>query len=273
MENDKLLEEAIELGIIVPTEEEVQELVNGQKIDFMTTFKKKKTDVEKPQEVVDLDVEERPKAKNHVSGSNIKNNPPKKPQTSHLLAPAKQKKTHHSAIVEVQEISDQAIKISDKYNKPKIYERKNVVNSKKYEPIRAKKVAPRVNHKFKIHSSRNNNLAPPKKASASSNSKPSTASGVKQKIMKSARAYEKPWQRPKTAGLREEAKKGTDNKPQNQEHKRKDAKDIMSKRKHLLKPAIKKTSNKEKSLRKTQIKSASKMDMKKSIVNKVDIEL
>lgn len=233
LENERLIEWATELGHLVPTEEEVNDLINGQRTDFMTTFMKKKGsngDSGKGSGQVGLMSRDKLKNKHYTPG--IKNNPVSKPG-SKLSNEKSNKKTSQSVIVDINEISNDAIDAVDRLSAENSGSKKKAPVPKYgiyQKPVSARgvgrKLSPNLANKDKAP-------AVSKKSVSSSDTK-ATSSDNQNK-----RGYSKPWIRPKTAGVRtEEVKKNKKDEltDKQKESTRKKASDIMDSRRKQIRP-------------------------------------
>lgn len=210
MENEEVIDQAINLGYEIPTEEEVQNMINGQKTDFMTTFAKKKMgtkgDSGSSSGPVGLVSNQRLKNKQLTGATNINNNPPEKPakDIKKLIGKSNYKAQSKSAVVDIQDISNEAIEAVDRLTAQNSEEKKKPGIRSKYE----NKKEAKPNTKAGIYERKlsPNNPAKDKKG-ASTNSKKNvstkSSSGAKSDRPTSGyqpkRNYVKPWQRPATA--------------------------------------------------------------------------
>lgn len=248
LEHEALLEAACELGIIVPTEDEVKALISSQKTDFMTTFAKKKkgTSSDASSGPMGLVSGEKLKKKQAVSGSNIKNNPPVKSRFGGPLpSQNKNKLGSKSAMVEVSDLADNAIEAVDKIvggSEEKKKEKVSIANKYKHKKqgaishrLHEQGLQPGVSAKGNDKSKKLKNTA----SSSSSNIKPSIRpkSGYNPK-----RDYAKPWQKPKTAEQNLQDPKLSKRNSDQKEKTKKRANDIMANRKRQIRPIIVKKS-------------------------------
>jgi hypothetical protein len=200
----------MELRLEVPTESEMYDLINNQKTDFMTTFAKKKNQKSGGSSgsgSVGLMSRDKLKNKHYTPSTGIKNAPPSKP-----AAVKKPKKQAHSVMVDVDEISNGAIEAVDKAEaKASSGEKKRLGIQSKYQQAKYKPTSAR-GYKAKLSP---NKVTPnpgdsgrSKDSSANQKSTKSSAGGVAAQRPRSnyqpKRNYNKPWQRPQTAGTRPE---------------------------------------------------------------------
>lgn len=251
LENERLIEWATELGHLVPTGEEVSELINGQRTDFMTTFMKKKGssgDAGKGSGQVGLMSRDKLMNKHYTPG--VKNDPVTKPGSKLTNDKSQGKKVSQSVIVDINEISNDAIEAVDRLSAENSGSKKKVPTSKYgiyQKPVSARgpgrKLSPNLAGKEKAP------LISKKTPRSTAATKASTNSDASGKIKTSSdnqnkRDYSKPWQRPKTAGVRPEDAKLKNKKEEltdkQKESTRKKASDIMDNRRKQIRPVFNK---------------------------------
>jgi len=250
LETPAVIDNAIDLGLIIPTDDEVKHTIILQKTDFMTTFAKKKQGPSQGNGSGSVGLVSRDKLQNKqtTGASNIKNTPPVSKFSRPPMA-NKHKLNSKSALVDVDDIVDNTLEVVDKISGGSIG-KKNPSISKKYvdkkkapaRGIYGQKPVPSSASKAKPSEVSKKN----KEASDSSNSKikpQRPASGYLPQ-----RNYNKPWQRPKTAVDREPANPKMNKKKSDEsrlkeekdpkEQTRKKANDIMTNRKNQIRPML-----------------------------------
>lgn len=242
------------LCIEIPTKDEIEEEVEKQKIDFLTTFKKKRGTQLKntlAKKVKSDSTKANSKAK--VAARNVKNSPPEKPKKSKLLGSSKRKKQSQSAMVDINDITDSVTKQIDSIGSSSSGEKKGYLKQKykiKNDNLKANQLKPTYSrlegNKSKVkpgmpkrHSEKSKLAPKPTKVPNTNKIRPLSGRNP-------SRNYAKPWQRPQTAstGTKDKIKPRLESKKVKEEVKkessRRKASDIMSNRKRLLKPHIEK---------------------------------
>jgi hypothetical protein len=233
---------ATELNHVVPTGEEVTDLINGQRTDFMTTFMKKKNpnkDASVGSGSVGLI--SRDKLKNKHYSPIVKTTHVAKPGTK--LSPSEPIKKKNIDI-DINEISDDAIKAVDKLSNEKSGNKKKaLVPDYSKKPFSAKKSSRKLTPNLydKDNYASNSKKASGSKVASKAYLKVDATDKGPHSSQKPVRDIMKPWRRPKTARVKaEESKKiskdeSTINK---KESTRKKASDIIDSRRKQVRPVI-----------------------------------
>jgi hypothetical protein len=267
LENEKLIEWATELNHVVPTEEEVNDLINGQRTDFMTTFMKKKSNKDSSVGAGSVGLVSRDKLKNKHYSPIVKTSHVAKPGTK--LSPSEPIKKKNISI-DINEISDDAIKAIDKLSGEKSGNKKKaLVPDYSKKPFSAKKSARKLTPNL---DDKDNHASNPKKVTGSkaapkaslnvdaSDKGPHSSQKQKRDIMK-------PWRRPKTARVKAEEIKKTskdehiDNK---KEGTRKKASDIVDSRRKQIRPVFTKPADYKHGEVKEEKKKSENVSVKKA---------
>lgn len=241
LENEKLIEWATELNHVVPTEEEVNDLISGQRTDFMTTFMKKNPSKDASVGSGSVGLVSRDKLKNKHYSPIVKTSHVAKPGTK--LSPSEPIKKKNISI-DINEISDDAIKAIDKLSGEKSGNKKKaLVPDYSKKPFSAKKsgrkLTPNLDDKDN-YASNSKKASGSKVATKASLNVDATDKGP-HSSQKQKRDIMKPWKRPKTARVKaEEIKKASkdehiDNK---KEGTRKKASDIVDSRRKQIRPVF-----------------------------------
>ena len=255
LENEKLIDMAIELGHVIPTDDEVTDLITSQKTDFMTTFAKKKAGkgsssgatagATSGSGAVGLMSRDKLKNKQIVTGTNIQNNPPERPKRANrpLIGGAKYKQQSKSAMVEVMDITDDAIDTVDKLLNPSSAEKDKLAYGSKSKDKSAGGISARGNIGRRLSP----NNPDTDKPGSSSRKKESSAKGPAPKPVERPRSnynpqrkYNKPWQKQKAEPTPEDSKKilKSDEKDKNKDDARKKANDILANRRKQIRPVM-----------------------------------
>jgi serine/threonine protein kinase len=246
LENEKLIELATELNHVVPTEDEVNDLINGQRTDFMTTFMKKKN----PNKGASagsgsVGLISRDKLKNKHYSPIVKTTHVAKPGAK--LSPSEpiQKK---NISIDINEISDDAIKAIDKISGEKsVNKNKARVPDYSKKPFSAKKSGRKSARKLTPNLDDKDNYASNPKKVPASKAVPKATLNVDDSdkgplsSQKQKRDITKPWRRPKTARVKaEEIKKASKDEHIDikKEGTRRKASDIIDSRRKQTWPVI-----------------------------------
>lgn len=254
LENEKLIDMAIELGHVIPTDDEINHLINSQKTDFMTTFAKKKagkgsgsgaSTTTSGSGAVGLMSRDKLKNKHIVGATNIQNNPPERPKRANrpLIGGAKYKQQSKSAMVEVQDITDDAIDTVDKLLNPSSAEKDKPAFGSKSKDKNAGGVSARGNIGRRL--SPNNPEAD--KPGSSSRKKESSAKVPVTKAVERPKSnyqpqrnYKKPWQKSKAEPTPEDSKRilKSDEKDKAKDDTRKKVNDIVASKRKQIRPVM-----------------------------------
>lgn len=206
LENDELIEQAIQLGYEIPTEEEILGLIKGQKRDFMTTFAKKKQAKGSSSTTGSVGLVSNEKLKNkHVGATNIKNNPPEKPRRAGkpLISANKYKAQSRSAVVDAKDISNDVISKVDRLAAGGSDEKKKPSIQSKYDKeSKGSKISARGIYNRKLSpanagADKSSNSSKKEVSTKSTPGKPGQPQRPKSNYQPK-RAYNKPWQRSNT---------------------------------------------------------------------------
>lgn len=254
LENEKLIDMAIELGHVIPTDDEINHLINSQKTDFMTTFAKKKagkgigsgaSTTTSGSGAVGLMSRDKLKNKHVVGATNIQNNPPERPKRANrpLLGGAKYKQQSKSAMVEVQDITDDAIDTVDRLLNPSSAEKDKPAFGSKPKDKNTGGVSARGNIGRRL--SPNNPEAD--KPGSSSRKKESSAKVPVTKAVERPKSnyqpqrnYKKPWQKSKAEPTSEDSKRilKSDEKDKAKDDTRKKVNDIVANKRKQIRPVV-----------------------------------
>jgi len=241
---------------VIPTEDEIKEMVDGQRTDFLTTYKKKKGSLFK--NTLKKRVEANPdkyRTAQVVEERNIKNDPPVKQKTKKFSGSKKKpKKEVHSMVVDQEKSIGKLSNTKSRRSgeKPAVYKKKFIVGGKNRPSY--KKLSP--NAKFPSSKSKGEVQIIKRNSENSKESKNMKPSMIPRRPLsgnKSSSNYSKPLRRPQTAA------NGKGGKPQ-LSHREKEEKKVAKKTKDntKFKPALKKQLTKDIEVK----KDYSKLDMK-----------